>query len=124
MGPDIEALLVAYLNDRTGVRAVTDLPDNLDQVLPVYRVTCSAGDDDGFRLDRSIVDLDCFAATREVAAAKADEARDLLLTDLHTAPLPAGVVTGVRTLTRPHWVPDPNPNLRRFTASYAVYAHT
>lgn len=124
MGPDIEQLLVAYLTDRTGTRTVTDLPDNLDEILPVYRVTCSAGDDDGFRLDRSIVDLDTFAATRSEASAKADEAREWLLTDLHTARQPAGVVTGVRTLNRPHWAPDPNPNLRRFTASYAVYAHT
>jgi hypothetical protein len=124
VGPDIEALLVAYLTDRTGTRTVTDLPADLDEILPVYRVACAGGGDDGFRLDRSIVDLDSFAATRAAAAAKADEARELLLTDLHTVPQPTGVVTGVRTITKPRWVPDPNPNLRRFTASYAVYAHT
>lgn len=122
--PDIEVLLVAYLKAETGERALTDLPANLDEILPVIRVTCVDGDDDTFRLDRSAVDIDVYAATRAGAAALSGQVRELLLTDLHGNPQPTGVVTGVRTLTKPRWLPDPNPNLRRFHASYRVFAHT
>lgn len=123
MFPDIEVLLVAYLNGRTGRRTLTDLPADLDQILPVDRVVCGDGDDDSFRLDRSVVDVDSFAADRPAAAANADEVRGLLL-DLRGERHPAGVVTGVRTLTKPRWVPDPNTNLRRYTASYLIFAHS
>lgn len=123
MAPDIEVLLVAYLAELTGQRCLTDLPDDLDAILPVHRVACADGVDDGFRLDASIVDVDTFAGDRAQASELAEEARELLL-ELRGQPRSAGVVTGVRTLTKPHWLPDPNPNLRRFTASYQVYAHS
>lgn len=123
MFPEVEQLLVAFLTDGTGERALTDLPDNLEQLMPLHRVTCGDGDDDGFRLDASVVDIDTFAATRTEASAAAGRVRDLLLNDAHTAPHDLGVVTGVRTVTKPRWLPDPNPNLRRYTATYLVYAH-
>jgi hypothetical protein len=122
--PDIEVLLVAYLSGKTGRRVVTELPADLDSELPVIKVACGTGDDDSFRLDRSVVDVDVFAANRSSAASLADGVREFLLEDLHTAPRPTGVVTGVRTIAKPRWVPDPNPNLRRYTASYLVFAHT
>lgn len=123
MFPDIEVLLVAFLAARTGERALTDTPDNLDALLPVIRLTCSDGGDDGFRLDASLVDVDVFATSRVGAAALAGQVRELLL-ELRGDPQPTGVVTGVRTLIKPRWLADPNPNLTRFNASYQVYAHT
>lgn len=123
MFPDIEALLVAYLADRTGRRVVTDLPEDLTGLLPIVRVTCDSGTDDTFRLDHSVVDVDVFAATRADASSVAGEVREWLLTDLHTGRQPLGMVTGVRTAMKPRWLPDANPDLRRFTASYEVSAH-
>lgn len=123
MFPDIEVLLVAYLEAQTGRRTLTDLPANLDEILPVDRVAASSGDDDGFRLDRSIVDIDSYAADRAAASANAGEVRGLLL-NVRGERQPTGVVTGVRTVTKPRWVPDPNPNLRRYTASYLIFAHS
>lgn len=122
MFPNIEILLVAYLADRTGERALTDLPPDLDALLPVIRITCSDGDDDGFRLDASLVDIDVFAGTRTGAAALAEQVREDLI-EMRGEPQPTGVVTGVRTLIKPRWLADPNPNLARFNASYQVYAH-
>lgn len=124
MFPDIEVLLVAYLEAKTGARLVTELPADLDQILPVIRVVCADGDDDGFRLDRSIVDVDVFAADRPAASALSTDTRGLLVDDLRADPQPTGVVTGVRTVAKPHWVPDPNPNLRHYAASYLIFAHT
>lgn len=128
MFPDVEVLLVAYLNDQTGRRALTDLPADLEEILPVEQVTGGPGNDDGFRLDAATVDVDSWAADRSAAAANAEQVRGLLL-DLRGQRLTGGgsvtgVVTGAVTLTRPHWVPDPNPGLRRYTASYQIYAHT
>jgi hypothetical protein len=122
--PDVEVLLVAYLNGKTGRRVVTELPADLDSELPVIKVACGVGDDDSFRLDRSVVDVDVFAADRSAAASLAGDVRGFLLEELRSELQPAGVVTGVRTVVKPRWVPDPNPNLRRYTATYAVYAHT
>lgn len=122
MFPNIEVLLVAYLADRTGARALTDLPPDLDALLPVIRITCGDGDDDGFRLDASLVDIDVFAATRTGASALAEQVREDLI-EMRGEPQPTGVVTGVRTLVKPRWLADPNPNLRRFNASYQVFAH-
>jgi hypothetical protein len=121
--PDIEALLVAYLADRTGRRVVTDLPADLTELLPIIRVACGSGQDDTFRLDHSIVDVDVFGADRADASAAAGEVREWLLTDLHTGRQPLGMVTGVRTVMKPRWLPDTNPGLRRFTASYEISAH-
>lgn len=122
--PDIEALLVAYLADRTGERVVTDLPANLDDILPVIRVSRSGGADSDYKLDRSSVDVDVFAGNRVDAAALAGEVRDVLRIDLPNSVTPSGVVTGVVTSIAPTWLPDPNVTLRRFHASYEVYAHS
>lgn len=127
MFPDVEVLLVDYLNTQTGRRTLTDLPADLEEILPVEQVTGGPGGDDGFRLDAATVDVDSWAADRAAAAANAEQIRGLLL-DLRgqrlTSGPTTGVITGVVTLTRPHWVPDPNPGLRRYTASYQIYAHT
>ena len=127
MYPDIELLLVGYLGTKTGHRAVTELPAELDSILPVIRVTrVSGGDDLGFsKLDRPVVDVDVFAATRTGAHDLSDQVRVLLRQDLVTVDTvqPAGVVTEVRTITAPRWLPDSNVNLRRYNASYQITAH-
>lgn len=126
MFPDIEILLVAYLKAETDKRVVTDLPANLDTLLPVIRVTRVSGADRDYRLDRPIVDIDVFATNRTGASTLARQVLDLMRDHLQRggAVQPTGVVTSVETLSGPRWLPDPNPNLRRFSATYEVCVHT
>jgi hypothetical protein len=121
--PDIEQLVIGYLNDILDERVLTDLPSTLDQILPVVRVTRVSGDDDGFKLDRPIVDVDVFAKDRGGAFALARRVQALLLFELPTATRPGGVVTAVRTIVGPRWLPDPNTALRRVGATYQLFAH-
>ena len=123
MFPDIEQLLAAYLNDVLDERVLTDLPSNLDQILPVVRVTKVSGSDDGFKLDRPVVDLDVFAKDRAAAFSLARRVQALLLFELPTVTCPGGVVTAVTTIVGPRWLPDPNTALRRVGATYQVFAH-
>lgn len=127
MFPDIEILLVAYLKAQTGKRVVTDLPasDKLAAALPLYRVTRVAGEDRDYKLDHPIVDVDTYAADRAAASLLARQAHDFLCNHLsyEDSVQPTGVVTAVSTVVGPRWLPDTNPNLRRFQASYEVSLH-
>lgn len=123
MYPDIEQLLVAYLEDVLDERVLTDLPSNVDQILPVVRMTRVSGDDDGFKLDRPIVDIDAYAADRAGAFSLARRVQALLLFELPTVVCPGGVVTAVDTIVGPRWLPDTNTSLRRVQATYQFFAH-
>jgi hypothetical protein len=123
--PDIELLLTSYLATKTGERAVTELPAELDSILPVIRVTRISGADEDFHLDYPVVDVDVFATDRAGAQQLSDQIRHALRWDLPTVDCvqDAGVVTSVRTINAPRWLPDSNTNLRRYNASYQVTAH-
>jgi hypothetical protein len=125
--PDIEILVIAYLKAQTGRKAVTDLPaaDKLAAALPLYRVTRVSGESRDYKLDHPIIDLDTFAPDRATASLLAREADDLLCNHLpyEHCVQPTGVVTAVSTVVGPRWLPDSNPNLRRFQASYEITDH-
>lgn len=123
--PDIELLVVTYLAGKTGETTVTELPANLDSILPVIRVTRISGTETDFKLDHPVVDVDVFAADRTGAQNLAAQVRSYLRFDLPTAGTkqPAGVVTSVATINAPRWLPDSNTNLRRYNASYLIVAH-
>lgn len=126
MFPDVEVLLVAYLAAADpSARVLTDLPDDLESVLPVWQVRRVSGADRDYKLDRPIVDIDTWAADRTTAAQRAHQAHALLRGDLpHLhAVQPSGVVTSVETIAGPRWLPDPNTNLRRYSASYEICVH-
>jgi hypothetical protein len=128
MFPDIEILIVAYLKAKTARRVVTDLPagDDLTSKLPLYRVTRVSGEDQDYKLDRPIIDLDAFAADRATASLMSRQALDLLRNHLpyEDSVQPTGVVTSVDTVVGPRWLPDSNTNLRRFQASYEIILHS
>lgn len=123
MFPDIEQLLVAYLEDVLDERVLTDLPADLDEILPVVRLTRVSGADDDYKLDRPIVDVDVYAQDRAGAFSLARRAQALLRFELPTVTCPGGVVTAVSTIIGPRWLPDTNINLRRVQATYEITAH-
>lgn len=121
---NVEALLVAWLGEQMpGVTVRVELGNDLAGELPVVQPTRVAGGDDGFRLDRAIVDVDVYAATRLQATALAAQVRGLLLTKLRGASLDTAVVGRVATITAPGWRPYENTALRRVGATYEIYLH-
>ncbi|MFJ4785157.1 hypothetical protein [Streptomyces sp. NPDC088794] len=123
MWPDIEIELVALLATALGVRHCTDLPANLVSELPLNQVQRVGGDDDGFRLDRALISLDSYGATREEASVLARQARHELVVNLRGVKTATAVIGRVATLSAPAWRPYENPNLRRMGATYEIYFH-
>lgn len=122
--PDVERLLVSFLGAALGgVRVLTDTPANLEKVLPVVQVTRFGGADVAPGIDRPVVDIDCYAATRGAASDLAERVRYALLYQLPGTSIGTVGIPRVDTVTGPTWRPYDNPALRRFGASYAVTTH-
>ena len=118
MFADVEALLVDYLETTTGVRTVTSLPAQLETALPVFRVTGVGGADDRVT-DRTLVEVEAFAAQRGDARDLAETARQAMLAAAHTE-LDGWLVDTVQTESRPRWVDYANERVQRFLAMYGV----
>jgi hypothetical protein len=123
MWPDVEIELVAWLTAALDVRHCTDLPADLVGALPINQVQRVGGDDDSFRLDRALVSLDSYAATREAASMLARQSRHQLITVLPGVKTTSAVFGRVATVSAPAWRPYENPNLRRMGATYEIYFH-
>lgn len=125
--PDAELMLVAGLTSLmqgilgdNGVRVVTILPAEI--TVPTVRVKRISGASRNITLDRPILDFDTFWSNYGQASLVARQASASLL-DLRGVQLSNGVVTNVNVVQGPRWLPDPNPNLYRFNASYEVFVH-
>lgn len=119
--PDVERLLVTYLGGELGVRVVTDLPSNLQQVLPVVQVGRFGGADDVRTIDNGSVDIDVYAAGRGASVALAERCRAALRFDLPGRVIGGVTVSRVRTTLGPAWRPyDDTTNVRRFGATYQI----
>ncbi|WP_406224975.1 hypothetical protein [Streptomyces anulatus] len=120
---DVEAALVAWLKTELQVRVLTDLPAALAEVLPVVQIQRVGGNDDGLRLDRALIDVDVYAASRGAASALMSLTRAGLLGKLRGARTSQAVFGLVRTVSAPAWRPYENPALRRFGATFEIYSH-
>lgn len=122
---DIEVLLIGWLQEQIGPDVVVrdELDNDLADELPTVQVQRAAGDDDGLRLDRALVDVDVYAATRGDAYTLAASIRGLLLTNLRGSTTSTAVVGLVRTLSAPAARPYENVGLRRVGATYEIYSH-
>lgn len=126
MGPWVnpEAVLVAFLTEAlAGPLVTTELGNDLLDALPVVHVQRVGGDDDGLRLDRALVDVDVYAATRVDAADLAEQVRAQLLGVLRGSTQPTAVVGLVATVSAPSWRPYENVELRRCGATYELFLH-
>lgn len=121
--PDVETLLIGWLRHR-GYDARDELDNDLLDELPVVQVEAlPAGDDDGFRLERVLLDVDVYAADATAASALSGQIRHLLLTELRGSTLPEAVIGKVATVARPAKRPYENTALRRYGATYEIYLH-
>jgi hypothetical protein len=122
---DVEVEVIGWLQEQLGPDVVVrdELDNALLNELPTVQVERAAGDDDGFRVDRALVDVDVYAATRSQAATVAATVRGLLLTRLRGSTTANAVVGMVRTVSAPSWRPYEDLNLRRYGATYEVFFH-
>lgn len=122
--PDVEQLLVNWLaSPVSGVgtyRYCTILPADITQT--VVRIERTSGANRTIRIDRPIVDVDAYSP--DVAdgqqAARLIQQAVLSMRSVVTAD---GTVQSARTVIGPRWMPDVNPALFRFGASYEFYTH-
>jgi hypothetical protein len=122
--PDVEIELVARLTDRIGVRTLTELPANLVTELPVVQVQRVGGDDDGFRLDRALVDVDVYAATRAQASAVGRGVHEELVLNLRGVQTDSAVFGRVATVAAFAWRPYENTALRRYGGTFELFFHS
>ncbi|MEE1813561.1 hypothetical protein PUR59_00650 [Streptomyces sp. SP18ES09] len=123
---DIELELIKWLQAKAGADVIVrDEVDNhlLDELPTVQVQRLPAGDDDGFRLDRALVDVDVYHSTRAAAIGLAAQIRGWLLQDLPGASTDAVVFGRVSSNPPPAVRPYENTALRRVGATYQIHSH-
>lgn len=119
--PDVELLLIGWLQPLfPGTRFCTELPADITET--TVHVTRISGADRSIRVDRPIVDIDVYAADypTSVNVALAIEAVVRVARSVVTE---QGVIQSASTVNGPRWLPEPNPDLRRRSATYEFYVH-
>ncbi|WP_369211294.1 hypothetical protein [Streptomyces flavofungini] len=121
---DVELELIGRAAARWPDAVVRDeLDNNLGDELPTIQIEVLGGDDDGFRLDRVLVDINVYAATRGDALALAGEVHLWMLHEVRASTSATAVIGRTGTITRPAIRPYTNTGLRRAGATYEVFNH-
>lgn len=122
---DVELELIGWTQARvaSGVVVRDELDNNLADELPTVQIEVVGGDDDGFRLDRALVEVNVYAATRAAAIALAAQLHGLYLAELRGSATDNAVFGQVVTVSRPAARPYENTSLRRVGATYAIHSH-
>ncbi|MEU1663552.1 hypothetical protein ABZ547_08050 [Streptomyces sparsogenes] len=120
---DVELELIGWTQARVDAVVRDELDNSLLDELPTVQIEAVGGDDDGFRLDRALVDVNVYAATRAEAIALAVTVHGLYLTQLRGSKTTNAVFGMVRALSRPAVRPYENTALRRVGATYEIYSH-
>ena len=123
---DIELELITRGTVRFPSAVVRDELDNtLQGELPTIQITqIPAGDDDGVRLARMLVDIDVYAATRADAITLARNVHTWMTGELPGTYSNSVVFGRIGALTLPAVRPYENTSLRRAGATYAVFCHS
>jgi hypothetical protein len=123
---DIELDLIGWLQAKFGDDAVVcdETDNNLLNQLPTVQVQrLPAGSDDGYRLDRALVDVDVYAATRGEAIDIAKTVRGWLLSELAGSETTRAVYGRISSSPPPAVRPYENTGLRRVGATYEIHSH-
>ncbi|MFE9382385.1 hypothetical protein ACFYMO_03975 [Streptomyces sp. NPDC007025] len=123
---DVELELIGWLQERLGGGVVVrdELDNNLLNELPTVQVQrLPAGGDDGFRLDRALVDVDVYAATRGEAIALSATIRGALLGELRGSTTSNATWGRISSDPPPAIRPYENTGLRRCGATYQMFVH-
>jgi hypothetical protein len=121
--PDAEsAVLYALVPLNPDIRFVTVMPADVSSI--VARVHRISGANRDIGVDRPIIDIDVFGPvtqTGNVSAAARQIQSDML--SLMSAQVSNGVITHVTTVAAPRSLPEVNPELVRYSATYEMMVH-
>ncbi|MEV4783976.1 hypothetical protein AB0K53_00730 [Streptomyces tuirus] len=122
---DIELELITRATARFPSAVVRDELDNqLLNELPTIQINqIPAGDDDGVRLARMLVDIDVYAATRADAITLAREVHTWVTGELRGSHSSTLVISRTGAVTLPAIRPYDNTALRRVGATYEIFCH-
>jgi hypothetical protein len=125
--PDIELMLMYVLVPlNPDIRFVTIMPAG-DLPLITTRVHRTSGANRNIAVDRPIVDVDVFGFSTDVnaasEAARTIQAQILSLMGIALAN-GSGVIQHATTVIGPRQLPEANPALVRYSASYEILVHS
>ena len=122
---DIELELITRGTARFPDAVVRDeLDNNLLNELPTIQIQqIPAGDEDGLKLARMLVDIDVYAATRADAIELAREVHDWVTRELRGTTSDTAVIGRTGALALPATRDYENTALRRVGATYAIFCH-
>jgi hypothetical protein len=119
--PDIEKLLVGWLQPQfPDARLATILPADITGT--TVHVTRISGANRNIAVDRPIVDIDVFALDYADSVSGA-LAIQQVITLARNVTTDDGVLLGATTVNGPRWLPEINPALTRFSATYEFHVH-
>jgi hypothetical protein len=122
--PDPEIMLISVLVPQNpNVRFVTIMPFG-DPTKITARIRRTGGAILHVGLDRAVIDIDVFGPKTQVdsvsAAARSIQSQMMALM---SAVVSNGVIQHTSTVTSPRQLPEANPNLVRYSASYELSIH-
>ncbi|GAA4799539.1 hypothetical protein GCM10023220_29680 [Streptomyces ziwulingensis] len=101
-----------------------ELDNNLLNELPTIQINqIPAGDDDGVRLARMLVDIDVYAVTRADAIGVARDVHVWVTGELRGSSSSTLVIGRTGAITLPAIRPYENTALRRVGATYEIFCH-
>jgi hypothetical protein len=123
----VNALLIGWATGRFGYRCATKTPADLQDVVPFARIVEFGGpdDDDDPTVIVPSVSVDWFGADWASAETLALAGHRAIRRELPGRAFgPDAVVTAVRTISLPSFVPWDDTDVVRFTASYRLFLKT
>jgi len=103
----------------TPVRVSTELPANLEAVVPLVRVFRIGGPDDGYVLDYPTMAVHAFATSQAAADALCRQA-GTAFRNARGVITAGGVITRVRKLSGPSWAQVDNQQLRHAVSLFQL----
>lgn len=122
---DIEAELIPRAQSRFPGAVVRDELDNhlADELPTIQFEQIPAGEDDGVKLARMLVDMNVYAPTRAEAFTLARQVHDWITRDVRGSVSATAVIGRTGCLTLPAVRPYENVALRRVGGTYSIFCH-
>ena len=129
MYPSVPEMMVSVLAAQfPTARVCTELPGNLESVLPVLQVNRFGGSGDVLTMDRAYIDVDVWAATLGAAETLGSQVQTWMMLYLAghrvVAAAGAGVFAKCAMQTGMVQRPSGNPDVKRVGAAFTVHVHS
>jgi len=127
--PDIEQVLTGWLPGQlaavygTVARVVAETPYAMENQAPIVRLYRTTGADIQSIIDKPVISVDSYGATRASASLLARQVHNLLHFQFQGTVTGGAVAGYVNTVAGPRWLPYADLAVRRFNATYEINLH-